>query len=102
MNSPDAAARAVMDPGSSGFSFDNSYARDLSGAYELWQPATAPAPNLVWLNTELATELGLDPESLAGVDGVSILSGNNVPSGAQPLAQAYAGHQFGGFSPRSG
>jgi serine/tyrosine/threonine adenylyltransferase len=84
------------------FKFDNTYARELSGAYALWQPAAVPAPRLVWLNRALAVELELDANSLANVQGLSILAGNTVPVGAQPLAQAYAGHQFGGFSPQLG
>ncbi len=84
------------------FAFDNSYARDLPGAYVAWQPAPAPQPSLVWLNRPLADELGLDADGLAAPGGVAVLAGNAVPEGAQPLAQAYAGHQFGGFSPQLG
>jgi uncharacterized protein YdiU (UPF0061 family) len=84
------------------FHFDNSYARDLEGFYVLWQPATVPAPRLLKLNRALAEELGLDAEALAGEVGAAIFAGNVVPEGATPLAQVYAGHQFGGFSPRLG
>jgi len=82
--------------------FDNSYARDLEGFYVPWQPAAVPAPRLLQLNRELARELGLDADALAGEVGAAIFSGNVVPEGAAPLAQAYAGHQFGGFSPQLG
>ena len=82
--------------------FDNTYARDLAGTYVEWKPATAPAPRLLWLNVALADELGLDAPAMAGADGLAMLSGNNVPPGAQPVAQVYAGHQFGGFSPQLG
>jgi uncharacterized protein YdiU (UPF0061 family) len=82
--------------------FDNSYARELDGAYVSWQPSPAPAPELVWLNRELAEELGLDPDALATPAGVAVVAGNAVPEGATPIAQAYAGHQFGGFSPQLG
>lgn len=84
------------------FRFDNTFARELSGAYELWKASVAPAPSMVWLNRELAVELGLDPVGLSDAEGIAILAGNSVPDGAEPLAQAYAGHQFGGFSPRLG
>ncbi len=84
------------------FRFDNTYARQLEGLYAPWQPARVAAPSWVKLNRALAVELGLDAEALATPEGLAILAGNQVPEGAQPLAQAYAGHQFGGFSPRLG
>jgi len=84
------------------FRFDNSYARDLEGFYVPWQPAAVPAPRLLKLNRALADELGLDAGALAGAAGAAIFAGNRVPEGAAPLAQAYAGHQFGGFSPKLG
>lgn len=84
------------------FAFDNSYARELPGGYVAWQPARAPAPALLHLNRALADELGLDADALASEAGVAVLAGNVVPEGAAPLAQAYAGHQFGGFSPQLG
>ncbi|WP_228431139.1 protein adenylyltransferase SelO [Baekduia soli] len=84
------------------FTFDDSYARDLEGLYVPWQPAGSPAPRLLALNTALAAELGLDAGALAAPEGVAVLAGNAVPAGATPLAQAYAGHQFGGYSPRLG
>ncbi len=83
------------------FAFDNSYARDLPGLYVDWQAARVPAPLLLRLNRPLAQELGLDPEALEDA-GAELFSGNAVPEGAHPLAQAYAGHQFGGFSPQLG
>ncbi len=84
------------------FAFDNSYARDLPGFYTAWQPARVPAPRLVYLNDALAAELGLEPASLRGEAGAALFAGNALPEGAQPIAQAYAGHQFGGFSPQLG
>jgi uncharacterized protein YdiU (UPF0061 family) len=84
------------------FRFDNSYARDLEGSYVPWRPAQVPSPRLVFFNRPLAEELGLDAGALAGEQGAAIFAGNAVPDGAQPLAQAYAGHQFGGFSPQLG
>ncbi|HMN82516.1 MAG TPA: YdiU family protein [Burkholderiaceae bacterium] len=92
-----AAARAVW-----GAAFDNSYARDLEGAYVAWTPQAWPRPTLVRLNGGLAEELGLSPAALATAEGVAMLAGNVVPPGAQPLAQTYAGHQFGGLSPQLG
>jgi uncharacterized protein YdiU (UPF0061 family) len=84
------------------FNFDNSYARELNGFYRLCPPESASRPKLIRLNRQLAEELQLDTERLASSEGIAVLAGNQVPSGAEPLAQAYAGHQFGGFSPRLG
>ncbi len=84
------------------FLFDNTYARELVGFYKPWQPATAPAPQLLYLNKALAFDLGLDVQALQGPAGAAVFSGNQLPEGAEPLAQAYAGHQFGGFSPQLG
>ena len=84
------------------FVFDNSYARELPGFYVDWQPERVPQPRLVFLNDALAAELGLD---LAGLDAAALaelFSGNALPAGAQPIAQAYAGHQFGQFAPQLG
>ena len=82
--------------------FDNTYARDLVGLYSAAKPAGAPAPRLLFLNQPLAAELGLDSGALASADGVALLAGNVLPEGAAPLAQGYAGHQFGGFSAQLG
>jgi len=84
------------------FEFDNSFVRDLRGLYEPWEATPAPAPKLLVLNEELAEELGVDAKALRAPDGVAVLVGNTTPPGASPVAQAYAGHQFGGFSPRLG
>ncbi|MBX3637300.1 MAG: YdiU family protein [Rubrivivax sp.] len=84
------------------FDFDNSYARELPGTYAAWPPAAVPAPRLVFLNRGLARELRLDPDAIGGEAGAAIFAGNAVPEGAEPIAQAYAGHQFGGFSPQLG
>lgn len=84
------------------FAFDNSYARELDGFYVPWEGAKAPAPAIVKLNAALAHELKLDPSALNSVEGAAILAGTVTPAGATPLAQAYAGHQFGGFSPKLG
>jgi len=84
------------------FRFDNSFARELEGFYVPWRPAAVPAPRLLFLNRSLAAELGLDVASLDGPAGAATFAGNALPDGAEPLAQAYAGHQFGGFSPQLG
>jgi serine/tyrosine/threonine adenylyltransferase len=75
---------------------------DLRGLYEPWPPAPVPAPRLVVLNESLATELGLDATTLSGPQGVALFAGNALPDGPPTVAQAYAGHQFGGYSPRLG
>ncbi|MFN0159853.1 MAG: protein adenylyltransferase SelO [Burkholderiales bacterium] len=83
-------------------SFDNTYARELPGFYVACKPAPAPAPRLVYFNDALAAELGL-PADLSAAPGLAdLFTGNRLPAGAEPLAQAYAGHQFGGFSPKLG
>ena len=94
----------IMPPMASAaaFRFDNSFARVLPGFYEPWQPTAAPAPRLLYLNPSLADELGLDVASLDDAALAALFAGNMLPEGAEPLAQAYAGHQFGGFSPRLG
>ncbi len=93
---------APAPPNTAGFRFDNSYARDLEGFFVPWQAARVDAPVLLKFNRAFATELGLDAELLDGPLGAAIFSGNQVPPGATPIAQAYAGHQFGGYSPQLG
>ena len=82
------------------FDFDNTYARELEELVVDWQPASVPAPSLVVVNRELAEELDIDVDELEGSVGAAVLAGNSVPEGATPVAMVYAGHQFGGFSPR--
>jgi len=84
------------------FRFDNSFARELRGFYVPQRPAVVCAPRLLFLNDSLATELGLDLDSLDAGARASLFAGNIPADGAEPLAQAYAGHQFGGFSPQLG
>ncbi|WP_235866458.1 protein adenylyltransferase SelO [Serinibacter arcticus] len=67
-----------------------------------WRAEDAPDPRLLVLDDALAAELGLDPAWLRSPEGVGLLTGTVVPDGATPVAQAYAGHQFGGYSPRLG
>ena len=78
------------------------FARELPEMAVPWQAEQVPEPRLLVLNELLATELGLAPDALRSLDGVRFLVGNAVPAGARPVAQAYAGHQFGGFVPRLG
>lgn len=82
--------------------FDNTYARDLPWLGAAMAPVPVAEPTLLYLGESLAEDLGLDPRWLTGPDGVRVLAGSTVPQGAEPLAQAYAGHQFGFFSPRLG
>jgi uncharacterized protein YdiU (UPF0061 family) len=82
--------------------FDNSYARLPERFYAAAAPTPVVAPRLLRLNAPLAMQLGLDPDWLKGPEGVAMLSGNGVPIGAASIATAYAGHQFGGFSPQLG
>ncbi len=82
--------------------FDNSYARLDDRFYTKMAPTPVKAPTLIALNQSLAAQLGLDAATLGEPDGVAALAGNFTPDGAEPLAQVYAGHQFGGWSPRLG
>ncbi|TNC73388.1 protein adenylyltransferase SelO [Rubellimicrobium roseum] len=82
--------------------FDNSYARLPDRFYVRQDPVPVAEPRLLALNEVLARDLGLDPAALASPEGLAMLAGNAVPEGAEPLAQAYAGHQFGGWNPRLG
>ncbi len=83
-------------------SLDNSFARELPELCMSWRAETAPSPRLLAFDDDLASELGLDPGALRTPAGVDLLVGNCVAEGAEPVAQAYAGHQFGGYSPRLG
>ena len=83
-------------------SFDNSYVRLPDRFFARRAPTPVAAPRLIHLNRALAANLGIDPDWLAGPDGVAMLAGNSVPEGAAPIATAYAGHQFGNFVPQLG
>ena len=109
MNVTELSTRPASDPrikapgGSSEYiPFDNSYARLPERFFARLDPTPVAAPRLVQLNAGLAEQLGIDPAMLASPDGVAILSGNQVPQGAEPIAMAYAGHQFGNFVPQLG
>jgi len=88
--------------GSIQFPFDNSFSRELEGFYVPWKAAQVTRPSLVKFNRELAEELGLNVDALDSEESGKIFSGNEAPEGATPLAQAYAGHQFGNFVPQLG
>jgi len=81
------------------FQFKNTYARLPETFFARVDPTPVAAPEFIAVNKALAGDLGIDPEGLASDEGLAFLSGNCVPEGAEPLAAAYSGHQFGGFSP---
>ncbi|HTF66033.1 MAG TPA: protein adenylyltransferase SelO family protein, partial [Edaphobacter sp.] len=95
-----ATSGADYQPGRS--YFENTYARLPERFHARLNPTPVAAPRLIKLNTELARNLGLDPDMLASAEGVEILAGNRVAAGSEPLAIAYAGHQFGVFVPQLG
>jgi uncharacterized protein YdiU (UPF0061 family) len=80
--------------------FDNSYASDLPGFGAPWEPTDVPDVHIIRLNDALARSLGLDPDELQ--TRPLVFTGSAIPTGAEPIAQVYAGHQFGNFSPQLG
>ncbi|MGF7161052.1 uncharacterized protein YdiU (UPF0061 family) [Rhodoligotrophos appendicifer] len=84
------------------FPFDNTYRQLPDRFFAQVEPPQSTEPGLVQLNQDLAVELGLDPVWLSTREGVKALAGNPLPSGAEPIAMAYAGHQFGHFVPQLG
>ncbi|WP_238121267.1 MULTISPECIES: protein adenylyltransferase SelO [unclassified Xanthobacter] len=82
--------------------FDNSYARLPEGFFAPSRPTPVAKPGLIKINAALASELGLDPQALATPEAVAMFAGVDVPEGAEPIALAYAGHQFGQFVPQLG
>src|SRR3954471_2288655 len=80
-----------------GWRLEQSYAQLPAMFHVAIAPTPVAAPRLVVLNQPLAQTLGLDPAMLGGEEGAAIFSGNRLPPGSQPLAQAYAGHQYGHF-----
>ncbi|WP_437521975.1 YdiU family protein [Sorangium sp. So ce726] len=77
--------------------FDNTYARLPDRFHARVSPARVRAPRVVKVNRALAEVLGLDAEQLASAEGAEVLAGNTLAEGAEPIALAYAGHQFGSF-----
>ncbi|WP_139998835.1 protein adenylyltransferase SelO [Paenibacillus paridis] len=86
---------AIID---SGWNFDNSYARLPQTLYTSLDLNPVRSPKLIIFNDTLAASLGLNAEALQSKEGIASLAGNQTPEGAMPLAQAYAGHQFGHFN----
>ncbi len=84
------------------FPFDNSYARLPERFFARVAPTPVAEPQLVHLNESLARELGVDAERTASQEGVEVLAGNRIPRGAEPIAMAYAGFQFGSWVPQLG
>ncbi|MDA8869905.1 YdiU family protein [Rhizobiaceae bacterium] len=82
--------------------FDNSYARLPDRFHARVAPIPVPAPDWIAFNAPLAKALGLDTRTLSGADGLQMFAGNAVPDGATPIAAAYAGQQFGHWSPQLG
>lgn len=80
-------------------SLGSRFADELPELAVPWRADDVPDSRLLVLNEALATDLGLDPEWLRSEEGLGLLTGTRVPDGASPVAQAYAGHQFGGYSP---
>ena len=80
----------------------SSFLRDLPELGIAWRAQSAPAPRSVLVNDGLAAQLGLDPQRLRTRTGAALLTGTDLPAGTRPAALAYAGHQFGGWSPRLG
>jgi uncharacterized protein YdiU (UPF0061 family) len=104
MSSPDLSQNATENGANRRveFGFDNSYARLPGHFYARVDPTPVAAPRLVRVNEELARKLGLDADALRSEAGVEVLAGNRVAEGSEPIAEAYAGHQFGQFVPQLG
>jgi protein adenylyltransferase len=84
------------------FPFQNTYAALPANFFARVAPTPVAAPRLIKLNRPLAIHLGLDPDRLDSPEGAEILAGKRLPEGAEPIAMAYAGHQFGHFVPQLG
>src|ERR1700753_874627 len=84
------------------FPFQNTYSALPANFFARVAPTPVASPPLIKLNRPLAVQLGLDPDLLDSPEGAEILSGKRLPDGADPIAMAYAGHQFGHFVPQLG
>lgn len=82
--------------------FDNSYAQLPAQMYTAQLPTPVEAPQLIAANADLAAILGIDPADLTTPEAAQVFAGNHIPDGAAPLAQVYAGHQFGNWNPQLG
>ncbi|MCT4544645.1 MAG: YdiU family protein [Vallitalea sp.] len=81
-----------------GWNLDNSYANLPKSFFTILNPIFVCSPKLIILNNPLAKSLGLNAEQLKSYDDANVFAGNSIPEGALPIAQAYAGHQFGHFT----
>ena len=88
----------AAEPQSMGWRFDNSYSRLPEALFAPAKPTAVKGPRLVILNRRLAGEMGLDFTQLSPDAAAALFAGQVWPGGAQPIAQAYAGHQFGNFT----
>jgi uncharacterized protein YdiU (UPF0061 family) len=95
-------AHAYLEAMTVHFPFENTYAALPATFFARVAPTPVSAPKLIKLNRLLALHLRLDPDRLAAPEGVEILAGKRLPDGAEPIAMAYAGHQFGHFVPQLG
>ena len=107
MTSPEESSSASptisgTEPQPARFCFENTYARLPERFHARLNPTPVAAPRLIKLNAVLARNLGLDTDRWARPEGVEILAGNRIATGSEPLAIAYAGHQFGVFVPQLG
>lgn len=89
---------SVAEQNQMGWQFDNTYSRLPDVLFATAKPATVAAPRVVTLNHRLANELGLNLNHLSPEAAAALFSGQELPSGSQPIAQAYAGHQYGNFT----
>src|SRR5712671_5620879 len=92
----------ILSPMTVHFPFENTYAALPANFFARVAPTPVDSPRLIKLNRPLAIHLGLDPDRLASPEGTEILAGKRIPDGADPIAMAYAGHQFGHFVPQLG
>lgn len=92
----------MSDTAQSAVTFGGRFAREFAELAIPWRAEEAPDPQLLVLNEPLAAELDLDPAFLRSPEGLRLLIGTAVPAEATPVAQAYAGHQFGWYAPRLG
>ena len=89
---------SVADNNTVGWRFDNTYSRLPDVLFAPAKPATVRAPRVSILNHRLADELGLDLGAMSPEAAAALFAGQDLPGGSRPIAQAYAGHQFGGFT----
>jgi uncharacterized protein YdiU (UPF0061 family) len=92
----------MVSSNSNQFHFDNTYSMLPERFFARIGPTPVQKPGLIKINRLLANNIGLDPNFLETPTGIKILSGNQTPVGAEPIAMAYAGHQFGGWVPQLG